>query len=249
MVRRYVTVVGKPDRPVADADHQHHRGQPQSDLDGAAVDPEEGHHPQDAQGPGLYRAHAHARARWRRATRSIRASVDWQSDRTPNFTVRQDSGDGNALGAVRIDMPNPHSVYMHDTNHQEFFSAPTIASSPPAARACRACAISRPGCSRTIRAGAAQEIDAEIATGQAHRRQARAQDSGRLDLSHRLGDARTARSISATTSTASIRSPRATPWSMSSAAAGVGGARLGLRAAIGRRTPFSAGVVPGQPLS
>jgi murein L,D-transpeptidase YcbB/YkuD len=24
---------------------------------------------------------------------------------------------------VRIDMPNPHSVYMHDTNHKEFFSA------------------------------------------------------------------------------------------------------------------------------
>jgi murein L,D-transpeptidase YcbB/YkuD len=50
-------------------------------------------------------------------------TVDWASDRTPNFTVRQDSGDGNALGSVRIDMPNPHSVYMHDTNHKEFFSA------------------------------------------------------------------------------------------------------------------------------
>jgi murein L,D-transpeptidase YcbB/YkuD len=51
------------------------------------------------------------------------ASVDWQSDRTPNFTVRQDSGDGNALGNLRIDMLNRHSVYMHDTNHKEFFSA------------------------------------------------------------------------------------------------------------------------------
>jgi murein L,D-transpeptidase YcbB/YkuD len=50
-------------------------------------------------------------------------AVDWHSDRTPNFTVRQDSGNGNALGSVRIDMPNPHSVYMHDTNHKEFFSA------------------------------------------------------------------------------------------------------------------------------
>ena len=50
-------------------------------------------------------------------------SVDWTSDRTPNFTVRQDSGDGNALGNLRIDMPNSYSVYMHDTNHKEFFSA------------------------------------------------------------------------------------------------------------------------------
>jgi L,D-transpeptidase YcbB len=50
-------------------------------------------------------------------------AVDWNSDRAPNFTIRQDSGNWNALGAVRIDMPNPHSVYMHDTNHKEFFSA------------------------------------------------------------------------------------------------------------------------------
>ena len=51
------------------------------------------------------------------------ASVDWNSDGAPNFTVRQDSGTLNALGALRFDMPNPHSVYMHDTNHRELFSA------------------------------------------------------------------------------------------------------------------------------
>ncbi|MEA2947240.1 MAG: L,D-transpeptidase YcbB, partial [Alphaproteobacteria bacterium] len=50
-------------------------------------------------------------------------SVDWSSDRSPNFTIRQDSGNWNALGSVRIDMPNPYSVYMHDTSHKEFFSA------------------------------------------------------------------------------------------------------------------------------
>ncbi len=50
-------------------------------------------------------------------------AVDWNSDKAPNFTIRQDSGNWNALGSVRIDMPNSHSVYMHDTNHKEFFSA------------------------------------------------------------------------------------------------------------------------------
>ncbi len=50
-------------------------------------------------------------------------TIDWNSDHAPNFTIRQDAGRGNALGALRIDMPNPHSVYMHDTNHKEFFSA------------------------------------------------------------------------------------------------------------------------------
>jgi murein L,D-transpeptidase YcbB/YkuD len=49
-------------------------------------------------------------------------TVDWNSDRSPNFTLRQDSGTWNALGAVRIDMPNPYSVYMHDTNHKNLFS-------------------------------------------------------------------------------------------------------------------------------
>jgi murein L,D-transpeptidase YcbB/YkuD len=49
-------------------------------------------------------------------------SIDWKSIRSPNFTVRQDSGPGNALGAVRLDMPNKHSVYMHDTNHKNLFS-------------------------------------------------------------------------------------------------------------------------------
>ena len=58
-----------------------------------------------------------------RAVKSIPYAVDWNSDRAPNFTIRQDSGAWNALGSVRIDMPNPHSVYMHDTNHKEFFSA------------------------------------------------------------------------------------------------------------------------------
>ena len=48
-------------------------------------------------------------------------SVDWNSDGAPNYTVRQDSGTFNALGAVRFDMPNPHSVFMHDTNHREHF--------------------------------------------------------------------------------------------------------------------------------
>jgi murein L,D-transpeptidase YcbB/YkuD len=91
-------------------------------------------------------------------------SVDWHSDRTPNFTVRQDSGNGNALGNVRIDMPNPYSVYMHDTNHKEFFSADYRFQSS--------------GCTRVegVRDLAAwilkdnegwdrKEIDAEIATG------------------------------------------------------------------------------------
>ena len=49
-------------------------------------------------------------------------SVDWSGTRTPNFTVRQQSGTWNALGAVKIDMPNSYSVYMHDTNQRNLFA-------------------------------------------------------------------------------------------------------------------------------
>jgi murein L,D-transpeptidase YcbB/YkuD len=49
-------------------------------------------------------------------------SVDWSGAHTPSFTVRQQSGTFNALGAVKIDMPNPYSVYMHDTNQRNLFS-------------------------------------------------------------------------------------------------------------------------------
>src|SRR5215475_6576967 len=49
-------------------------------------------------------------------------SVDWSGTHTPNFTVRQQSGTFNALGAVKIDMPNSYSVYMHDTQQRNLFN-------------------------------------------------------------------------------------------------------------------------------
>ena len=50
------------------------------------------------------------------------AAVDWSGAHVPNFTVRQQNGAWNALGAVKINMPNPYSVYMHDTNQRNLFS-------------------------------------------------------------------------------------------------------------------------------
>jgi murein L,D-transpeptidase YcbB/YkuD len=49
-------------------------------------------------------------------------SVDWSGTHAPNFTVRQENGAFNALGAVKIDMPNSYSVYMHDTNQRNLFN-------------------------------------------------------------------------------------------------------------------------------
>lgn len=51
------------------------------------------------------------------------AAVDWKAGVAPSYTVRQDPGAWNSLGYLRIDMPNPHSVYMHDTPHRELFGS------------------------------------------------------------------------------------------------------------------------------
>lgn len=50
------------------------------------------------------------------------ASVDWSEGKIPDVTVRQDPGEWNALGRVRIDMPNSYAVYMHDTNQRNLFA-------------------------------------------------------------------------------------------------------------------------------
>ncbi len=49
-------------------------------------------------------------------------SIDWNSDKATNYILRQDSGKGNALGLIRLQMPNPDSVYMHDTPTRNLFA-------------------------------------------------------------------------------------------------------------------------------
>lgn len=49
-------------------------------------------------------------------------TVDWSADHVPNVTVRQQSGEWNALGSVKINMPNSYAVYMHDTNQRNLFA-------------------------------------------------------------------------------------------------------------------------------
>lgn len=50
------------------------------------------------------------------------AGVDWSEGKVPDVTVRQDPGEWNALGRLRIDMPNSYAVYMHDTNQRNLFA-------------------------------------------------------------------------------------------------------------------------------
>lgn len=50
------------------------------------------------------------------------ARIDWSGAQATRYTLRQTSGAHNALGAVRINMPNTESVYMHDTPARKRFA-------------------------------------------------------------------------------------------------------------------------------
>ena len=47
--------------------------------------------------------------------------INWNSDEAVNYHFRQDPGRINAMGSVKINFPNPHAVYMHDTPQQSLF--------------------------------------------------------------------------------------------------------------------------------
>ena len=50
------------------------------------------------------------------------SSINWSTDEATHFKYRQDTGaDLNSLGIVRINIPNPYGVYMHDTPSKGIF--------------------------------------------------------------------------------------------------------------------------------
>lgn len=48
--------------------------------------------------------------------------INWQTDDATNYMFRQDPGDQNSLGIVKINFPSPDGVYMHDTPHKGTFN-------------------------------------------------------------------------------------------------------------------------------
>ncbi len=49
------------------------------------------------------------------------SQIDWASVDASRIRFKQDPGDRNALGLVRLDMSNEHGVYMHDTPMKNLF--------------------------------------------------------------------------------------------------------------------------------
>ena len=68
-------------------------------------------------GPRLLRNPAAARRQGYAVTKAADGTI----------TVVQQPGDGNSLGRMKIDMPNPHAIYLHDTPSKSLFNAPVRA--------------------------------------------------------------------------------------------------------------------------
>jgi murein L,D-transpeptidase YcbB/YkuD len=93
------------------------------------------------------------------------AGVDWSEGKTPNVIVRQEPGEWNALGRLKIDMPNSYAVYMHDTNQRHLFTDDYRFDSHGCVRVDNVRDLAAWLLQETPNWGRA-EIDAAIATGQ-----------------------------------------------------------------------------------
>ena len=49
--------------------------------------------------------------------------VDWNSDEAVDYMFRQDPGDQNSLGTIRMNFHNPHAVFLHDTPSKGLFGS------------------------------------------------------------------------------------------------------------------------------
>jgi murein L,D-transpeptidase YcbB/YkuD len=51
------------------------------------------------------------------------AQVNWYSDEAVDYMFRQDPGDQNSLGTMKLNFHNPHDVYLHDTPSKNLFGS------------------------------------------------------------------------------------------------------------------------------
>ena len=49
------------------------------------------------------------------------SQINWYSQEAVNYRFKQDPGDFNSLGSIRINFPSAHGVYMHDTPDKNLF--------------------------------------------------------------------------------------------------------------------------------
>jgi len=120
VVSRHVAVVGKPDRPSPDI---------QSHIVEVNFNPfwtvpvsivRKDLIPKMQAEPN-YLADNHIRIYDARGTELTAQQINWNSDDAVHYRFRQDPGDFNSLGSIRINFPSAYGVYMHDTPAKNLF--------------------------------------------------------------------------------------------------------------------------------
>ena len=121
VVRRYVAIVGKPDRPspTVGARIQTVNFNPTWTVPVSLI--KKDIIPHMRKDPG-YLARMKIRILDNAGGEIDPATIDWSTEKAANYLLRQDPGVDNSLGEVRIDMPNKMAVYMHDTPSKRLFA-------------------------------------------------------------------------------------------------------------------------------
>jgi murein L,D-transpeptidase YcbB/YkuD len=120
VVRRYVAIVGKPDRasPTVETRITSVNLNPTWTVPTSII--KKDIIPKMQKDPS-YLAKSKIRIFNNRGEEINPSAIDWTTERAAAFTLRQDPGAGNSLGQIKIDMPNRLSVYMHDTPTKKLF--------------------------------------------------------------------------------------------------------------------------------
>ncbi|MDQ0472573.1 L,D-transpeptidase family protein [Labrys wisconsinensis] len=120
VVRRFTAVVGRKDRqsPVVAAQIKSVKMLPDWTVPETLI--REDIMPKMRQDPGFLAA-SHMRVLSWKGVELDPATIDWSGASPITYMIRQDPGPDNSLGFLKLDMPNVHAVYMHDTPHRELF--------------------------------------------------------------------------------------------------------------------------------
>jgi len=119
-VSRHVTVVGKPDRPspdiqsrIVEVNFNPYWTVPVSIVRRDLIP--------KMQAEPDYLTNNRIRIFDQRGAELPPSQINWYSEEAVNYQFKQDPGDFNSLGSVRINFPNSHQVYMHDTPLKNLF--------------------------------------------------------------------------------------------------------------------------------
>jgi murein L,D-transpeptidase YcbB/YkuD len=119
-VSRHTAVVGKPDRPSPDINSKivEINFNPYWTVPASIV--RKDLIPKMQAEPD-YLVKNHIRIFDQRGNELTPAAVNWYSEEATDYMFKQDPGDFNSLGSLRINFPSKHGVYMHDTPLKNLF--------------------------------------------------------------------------------------------------------------------------------